>query len=442
MMKQQTIALEQFTRRAPIQRYCVIAAVTGLCALFLSAAVGCGKKDDPVAREVTRPVKIITVNERADAEVISLPAKTRANQRADLSFKVAGPLIELPVEEGQEVEKGQLIAHIDPRDFETSLKGITSSLSEATANLRSMERGARAEDIRMLESEVDAATAAYLFTEDQYKRYKELWINQHVSKADLDRQTSLRDQARARLESARQDLAKGKTGARKEDIEAQQSRIRGLEARLKAARDALEDTYLKAPFTGVVARRYVENHQEIQAKQPIVFLQDLSEIEVLVDIPETLMARLREGYVPEVAVRFAGAQDQSFQLTLKEFSTEADPRTLTYQAVFVMPRPQGINILPGMTATVEGKLKAFAENASRIIIPAITVTRDSEGIPYVWVLDESNMTVKKTTVEVGELTGSDGIAILHGLTHGEKVVTAGITRLRDGMKVGLWDTSK
>lgn len=425
--------------RTPIKRYFIITAVIGL---ILLVAGGCKKKEEPVPKEVIRPVKVSTVGGRTDAEVISLPAKTRANMRADLSFKVAGPLIELPIEEGQEVEKGQLIARIDPRDFETNLMGIKSSLSEAIANLKSMERGARAEDIKMLESEVDAAKADYLFMEDQYKRYKQLWINQHVSKADFDNQTTLKDKSKARLESARQNLAKGKKGARKEDIEAQQSRIRGLEAKLKEAQYALEDTYLKAPFAGIVAKRYVENHQEILAKQPIVFLQDISKIEVLVDVPETLMSRIREGYVLNVAVRFAGAPEHSFQLTLKEFSTEADPQTLTYQAVFVMPRPQGINILPGMTATVEGKLKSFAKNNSRIVIPAITVTRDSEMIPYVWVINESDMTVKRTNVDLGEMTGSDGIVILNGLSQGEKVVTAGISRLYDGMKVSIWDSSK
>nr|NJM02877.1 efflux RND transporter periplasmic adaptor subunit [Desulfobacula sp.] len=160
------------------------------------------------------------------------------------------------------------------------------------------------------------------------------------------------------------------------------------------------------------------------------------------DIPETLAARVREGHVPEVAARFAAAPEQLFQLTFKEFSTEADPQSLTYQAVFVMPRPQDINILPGMTATVEGKLKSAADNASRMVIPAGTVIRDPEKIPYVWVLNESDLTVQKTKVQVGELTGSDGIEILDGLRQGEKVVTAGLTRLRDGMKVSLWDASK
>lgn len=409
--------------------------------LLLFVAGGCKEKEQ-VTAEITRPVKVITVTGTKDRAVISFPGKTRASQRADLSFKVSGPLVALPVEEGQEVRKGQLIARIDPRDFETNLNEIKSSLAGAKANLKSMRRGARPEDLRMLEAEVEAAKSEYQYAEDQYKRYKQLWVKQHASRADFDRQNSLRNTAKARLEAARQDLAKGKRGSRKEDIDAQKSKIRGLEARLKAARDALEDTYLKAPFDGVVAKRYVENHQEVQAKHPIVFFQDISNIEILIDVPETLAVQIREGYVPDAVARFVGAPNKAFPLTLKEFSTEADPQTLTYQAVLVMPRPEDINILPGMTASVEGRPRHTAGNSVQIVIPAIAVTRDANKRPYVWTLNESDMTVKRADVTIGELTGSDGIEILDGLGVGEKVVTAGVTKLRKGMKVSIWNASK
>ena len=146
---------------------------------------GCKEKKEPVVTEIIRPVKVITVNGTVDTGIISLPGKTRANRRADLSFKVAGPLIALPVEEGQEVKRGALIARVDPRDFETGLKEIKSSLAGAKANLKSMQSGARKEDIRMLEAQVDAAKSEYLYAEDQYNRYKQLWIKQHASRADL-----------------------------------------------------------------------------------------------------------------------------------------------------------------------------------------------------------------------------------------------------------------
>ncbi len=398
-------------------------------------------KEKPVPEALTRPVKVITVAEDTDVGLISLPGKTRACRRADLSFKVAGPLVALPVEEGQAVEKGQVIARIDPRDFQTRVKEIDSSLAEARANLKSMKRGARIEDIRMLEADVAAAEADYHFAQDQYKRYRNLWEQQHASRADFDRQTSRRNMAKARLNSAMQDLAKGKKGARKEDIEAQQSRIRGLEAKLKAAQDALDDTCLRAPFSGVVAKRHVENHQEVQAKAPIVFLQDLSQIEVVVDVPETLAAQIRKGYAPDVAARFACAQDKTFPLTLKEFSTKADPQTLTYQAVLVMPRPQGVSILPGMTATVDGRPKGNVNHSARIAVPAVAVTWDADQHPYVWTLNEPDMTVKKTNVRVGNLTGSENIMVLEGLIPGQKIVTAGVTKLQPGMTVTIWEAS-
>ena len=410
--------------------------------LLLFVVGGCKEKKEQVVTEIIRPVKVMTVNGSTDTGLISLPGKTRANRRADLSFKVSGPLIALPVEEGQEVKKGELIARVDPRDFETGLKEIKSALAGAKANLKSMQSGARKEDIRMLEAEVEAAESEYQYAEDQYKRYKQLWVKQHASRADFDRQNSLKNTARARLEAAKQDLAKGQRGARKEDIEAQQSRIRGLEAKLKAAEDALEDTYLKAPFDGVVAKRYVENHQEIQAKQPIVFFQDISQIELLVDVPETLAVQVREGQAPDAVARFAAAPDRTFPLTLKEFSTEADPQTLTYQAVLVMPKPEGLNILPGMTATVEGTPQTSGKSTPRIVIPAIAVIEDAQKQPYVWTLNPDSMTVTRMNVGIGELTGSDGIEILMGLSAGDQVVTAGVTKLRQGMKVTLWDGNR
>ncbi|WP_289021942.1 efflux RND transporter periplasmic adaptor subunit [Desulfobacter postgatei] len=414
----------------------IIAAIL----LFL-AAIGCKKDNQQVVGEIARPVKIITVAGTENNDAVSLPGKTRANRRADLSFKVSGPLAIFPVEEGQKLPKGELIARIDPRDFETNIKEITSTLSEEKAKLKAMQRGARIEDIRTLEAQVEAAKAECLYAEDQYSRYKQLWTKQHVSRADFDRQTSLRDTAKAQLDIAGQNLAKGKKGARQEDVDAQKYKIRGLESKLKAAIDALDDTYLKAPFDGVVARRYVENHQEIRAKEPVVSFQDISSIEVLVDVPEIQAAKIQEGAFPDMEARFAAAPDRRFPLTLKEFSTEADPGTQTYQAVLVMPHPKNINILPGMTATVTASPGYSRKKDIRIVIPASAVTRDTGKKPYAWILDKSKMTVVRTDVQIGELSGSDGIEILKGLNPGDQVVVAGVTKLRAGMKVSIWKTS-
>ncbi|MCG8616961.1 MAG: efflux RND transporter periplasmic adaptor subunit [Desulfobacterales bacterium] len=343
------------------------------CAAGLVLTAACEKKEEAPPAEVVRPVKVMTVTPTGAGAVMTYPGKTRANRRVDLSFKVPGPLVELPVEEGQQVKKGTLIARILPRDFKIAL---------------------------------DQAKAQAVNAERQYDRYKELYVRRQVSKADFDRFKAERDVAAARLQDAK---------------------------------NALKDTYLRAPFDGIVAKRYVDNFEEIQAKQPIVFFQDNSKIEVLVDAPETVIANLRQDDENiDAYATFAAAPDKKFPLALKEYSTEADPQTQTYQVVLIMDPPKGLNILPGMTATVTGKHVSGATGEPRVVIPAISVMEDASGNSFVWVLDKTAMTVKKHTVAAGEMTGAGSIIVRDGLAGGETIVTSGVTKLRDGMKVSIW----
>lgn len=420
-------------------RYFRSRLIAAALTLTLFMVPGCKTAEDQVQNPRSRPVKITTVSRDTGMEQISLPGKTRASRRVDLSFKVSGPLVELMVEEGQKVGKGQVIARIDPRDFKTRVSGIRSALSEARATLRSMEKGAREEDLRMLESALEAARAEYVFAEDLYLQSKQLWEKKYISRIDFNRHTSQRDMAKARFKAAKQDLVKGRNGARVEDIEAMESRIKGLAVQGKAARDALDDTFLRAPFSGYVAKRYVENHQKVRAKQPIVLLVDISEIEIVVDVPETLMAAIHKTADARMSARLTVAPDQRFSLIPKEYSIHADPQTQTYAVVLTMPQPENITILPGMTAIVENHPDMGAPEYRRIIIPAAAVTRDSEKTPFVWQLDEKKMTVAKTRVRIGKLTGSQDIVILEGLLGGEKIVTAGAAFLRAGMKVRVWE---
>ena len=348
--------------------------VTMTVAAFFAILIlgGCEKKQDAAPKEVVRPVKVITVTDSGGNLSMTFPGRTRANRRVDLSFKVPGPLVELPVEEGQAVKKGALIARILPRDFKLNL---------------------------------DQAKATAINAQRQYDRYKELYVRRQVSKADFDRYKANRDVAAAQLEDAK---------------------------------NALKDTYLRAPFNGVVAKRHVENFQEVQAKQPIVFFQDNSKIEILVDAPETVIANLKQDRHLESVATFAAVPGKEFPLSLKEYSTEADPQTQTYQVVLVMDRPEGINILPGMTATVSGRETGTEDTVARIVIPAIAVLENAEGKSFVWILDKEAMTVTQKDVVPGEMTGSNSIHVREGLAGGEVIVTSGLTKLREGMKVSIW----
>ena len=365
-----------FSNRAFLALICVAA---GLAILTVS----CGKEQEPVAEEVVRPAKVMTVTSMDEEFRRTYPGKVRAAQRVDLAFQVAGPLIELPVDEGQEVKKDDLVARIDPRDFEVNLQNAQGRLARAQASLELAEK-------------------------------------------DYQRVTRIKEKDPGAVSDAMVDKAR-------EAVDGATAQIKSYSAEVEAAKLQLSYTHLEAPFSGVIAKRYVDNFQEVQAKQPIVSLQDVSEIEILVDVPEIVMATARGGRVRAVA-QFAAAPGKEYELTLKEYSTEADPRTQTYRLVLTMPAPEGVNILPGMTANVHGSERVEIDG-DRFVIPAIAVFADETGVSHVWVIDQENKTVHQRKVKTGDLTGTDSIEIIDGLESGETIALSGVSQLREGMKI-------
>jgi multidrug efflux system membrane fusion protein len=410
-----------------------------LSILLLLVWSGCGKQEEPPPKVVERPVKMMTVAGSQKQFKRAFPGKVEASKQVDLAFKVSGPLIELPVMEGQEVKKGDLIARIDPRDFETELSKIESAIGEARAKLDAMQAGARPEDIKVLEAEIEAAEARALNAEQQYKRYKNLYVNKQVSKADFDRYKSDRDVANAQLNTAQQNLDTGKKGSRKEDVAAMKANIRGLKAQRKGVRDALADTRLTAPFFGYIADKFVDNFQEVRAKQPIVRLQDVASVEIDINVPESMVATYKDHESATITAEFATAPGKQYPLQVKEFSTSADPRTQTYKLTLIMPQPDDITIWPGMTANVQLTRAAGGVDVTAIIIPAVAIFADETGQSHVWVYNAETRTVQKRMITTGDLTGTDSIRITDGLKTGETIAVAGVSRLREGLLVRPMD---
>lgn len=138
-------------------------------------------------------------------------------------------------------------------------------------------------------------------------------------------------------------------------------------------------------------------------------------------------------------VTFASTPARAFSATVKEYATRANPDTQTYELTLTMPRPKGINVLPGMTATVV-HVQPTEEKQTAIVVPRIAVDQAENGVFYVWVVDMDTMMVRKQEVKVGDKTG-DTLQVLAGLSPGDRIVTAGIYLLKEGMKVRLFRPS-
>jgi RND family efflux transporter MFP subunit len=409
-------------------------AWTALLFVLLAARlVGCSSRPPPPT-VVGRPVKTITVTPGNAALVRTFPGRVDAARRAELAFQVPGLLVSLPVKEGQKVAEGELIGQLRQEDFQNPLNAAQAQLDQARARLRSLQAGERPEERARRESNVRAAEARLANARVEHERNVRLRSTRAITQAEYDLTETTYRVAQEEYLAARQLLEKA-TIARTEDLEAQEADVRGLEARVVEASLRLADATLRAPYDGVIARRLVEENQNVQAKQPIVQFQDVEEIEIIVDVPETVMAaELRTAEFVQLTAEFTAAPGLEFPVRLREVAQVADPATQTFQVRAVMPAPQGVRILPGMTGTITATFRRAAVLGERLLVPISAVQRTPAGDKQVaWVVG-SDQTVASRAVEVGAAAGGQ-IEIVSGLAPGDRIAVTGTTFLREGMKV-------
>ncbi|WP_439107571.1 efflux RND transporter periplasmic adaptor subunit [Congregibacter sp.] len=233
------------------------------------------------------------------------------------------------------------------------------------------------------------------------------------------------------------------------DYDRMEADFRSARAALAQAKANVSYATLRAPFTGRIARRYVDNFEEVRAKQSIVYLQDTELLDVIIAMPESVIRSVTSGGEDELSnanieessaerVRAMASFDNrpniSYALQIKEIATRADPDTQTFAMRFSMPQPDEFTVLPGMTAQVELDFSGLVPSDAVTWVPARAVQADAALSPRVFVFDEATMQVRSLSIETGRVSG-DMIEVLSGLSGGEEIVAVGASYLSDGMRV-------
>jgi len=406
-----------------------ILITAGLACLGVYPLAGCRKPAEEA--DFVRPVKTMVLDGSAHHELRVFPGTVRAAERAMLSFRVSGPLIELPVLEGQQVRKGQLLAKIDPRDYQRNVSNLKARLADLNAQYKAMQ-SARPEDIRKMEASLAAAQSRLLEAASSFRRYQRLYENNNISKAEYDQVRAARDVADSEVESARESLEIAKSGARPADLEAMEARIQAMEADLRKARDQLKDTELRAPYDGIVAERYVDNYEYMTAFTDVLSLQNINIVEIVATVPERVISVVRQIRTSAFSARFSSAPGVSLPAKPTEIAAEADPVTRTYNVVFQTKQPDDFVVFAGMTAEVEVSRMPGASEG--FLVPMTAIFGGDTGDKYVWVLDEGSGTISKVAVKLGDPSG-EGVWVVSGLKLGDRIVTAGTHFLNEGQKV-------
>lgn len=340
--------------------------------VLISLVVLSGCQEPPAeAEKQLRPVRTLEVSLEQSGRVQEFTAVVDAAKKVDLAFKISGEIVELSVTPGKAVNKGDLVARLEDKDIRLQLQD---------------------------------AQAAFDMAKADYDRALNLISTQYISQSEID---------------------------------ALKAKFNSAQAQLESAKNKLEYTQLRAPFSGVIAKRFAENFQEINALQAIATLHDLNNVHFKISVPESIMIFANSSDEAPVAyASFDAIKDERFPIQFQEVNTEADDVTRSYEVTFTMPAPKEHSILPGMSAKVEVERAASGFTSVDYYLPSQSVLKDSKGM-FVYVVNTTEPgvgEVKRRDVVVGELTAL-GFEVFSGVKAGEHVVTAGMSKVSDGMLV-------
>ena len=202
---------------------------------------------------------------------------------------------------------------------------------------------------------------------------------------------------------------------------------------LKTAKRNLAYTRINAPFDALVSQRLIDNYTNVGAYQPIVRVQDLTELRVHINIPEQMVKLLENTEDFQAVAIFKDRPQEHFPLSYREHITEAGSVAQTFEVVFGLARENIQYVLPGMSVAVIIS-KRESEEAPQLAIPVSAIDYDEQGAPRVWIFDPQTKTVASRRVTLGTIK-KHKIPVLSGLQQDEQIVTAGAHLLREGMTV-------
>lgn len=346
---------------------------------LIVAALGlaaCSQEKAATVAEIIRPVKVVEIGEAQTTRQLDYSGSVRARVEMNLGFRVAGKVTERLVDIGQHVNAGDVLARIDPSDYELSVKSAQASLDAA-------ERQVEIVDIAK-------------------KRAEQLYAKTFAPKSQLDQATLTYDQAVATRDSARSQLTQ--------------------------AQNQVQYADLKASKDGIVTTVSADVGQVVAAGTPVMTVAVDGEKEVLIAVPEMDIAGFRPG--KEVKASFWSDDALTLEGKVREVAGSADAQSRTFAVRVSLPNDP--RVLLGMTANVAATVGSKAQLVS---IP-LTAMAEKDGKQIVWTVDRASDTVHRRPIKVANFT-ADGVAVADGLKQGDVVVAAGTQFMTENLKVKL-----
>ena len=387
-----------------------LSLVPALASAFMIASCSSdAAKDAPGA--VSAPTVAVAKVHHADlTRALAVTAEFRPYQEIDVHAKVAGYVKRIYVDVGDRVKEGQLIAILEIPELQDEVQTAEASVSKSQEEIRSGQA-----DLVRTQSAHDVAHVAYSRLADVSKTHPGLVAQQEIDDA-LGRDRV----AEAQVETAKASLA------------AAQQQLRVAQANREKVRAMFAYAQIRAPFPGVVTKRYADTGSMIQTgvssqtqSMPLVTLAQENLLRLVIPVPESAVSKIRLGSSVEVSVSALG---RKFQGKVARFADQVDMATRTMHTEVDVPNPTG-ELVPGMYASASLVLN---DERNALAVPVQALTRKEDSVT-VLLIDKQNK-LEERSVQAGIET-PDQVEILSGLNDGDLVVVGNRSQLQPGMVV-------
>ena len=390
-----------------------------LSALFLSACSSApqastdskGRGDRPA--DPTRQVQTVLAEEKPVDQLVTVTGTLAADQEVILGFKVSGRLLEIPVDLGSSVQKGQTIAKLDTTDFELHVRQAEAALQQARVRL-----GLSPEDPDFSVDIVNTAVAKQARAEmdaakSRLDRAKQLFDKGLIPKADFDTTNSAYKVAEAKYEDSL------------EEVRNRQALLAQRRSELEIARQQLADTLLTAPITGMIRLRNANAGQYLAAGTPVVTLVQMHPLRLKTAVPERDARMIRVDQPVRVTVEGAPGRHEG---RVARISPSFDETNRTLLVETEVSNTSGI-LRPGGFSRAD---IVVAAGYRALLVPTASVVSFA-GIDRVFTVKDGK--ASETRIKAGRRS-DDGVEIVEGISAGDRVVL-NPGNMADGEKVGL-----
>jgi len=402
-----------------------------LISIMFILPIGCSKSTIMVQNNLSKIKQVKVENAKSESinSVSELSGTLQPFEETTVSFEASGTITSSNVEEGSNVNKDDILASVDSKNYELQVSQAQANVDKASAVVRQTDKGAREQEIQQAKLKVEQAETAYNQAVVDFNRNKTLFEAGAITQSDYEKFENNESVAQKDLEAAKQAYSLIIEGATEEEKEQVNAGYNAANSVKEQAELALSKTSLKSPINGVVISKSISKGQLISAGAPVYKIGNIDKLKVLLSVPDYEISSWKIG--DNVCAKL---YDDSMDGTVTNIFAATNASTGSINVEVTIDNADH-KWRSGQVVTCSHEVNG----GQGIFLPKKAVISTGSSSPYVFLFKDNKAI--KTEVNIGELKNNK-MEIKSGINENDSVIIEGMDRLLDNDEVKVSESDE